>query len=430
MFIIRLFVTSKYREVYADNNASTKMPRFISRHMLDIMETFYANPSSIHSLGQETQKVMNECRSKICKLIKLEGDSSKLIFTSGATESNNAIIHAITRRCRNLVEEKENKKNIITTQIEHASMLEPLEFTEYELRFANVDRYGSIDLNHLESLIDANTAMVCIIMANNEIGTIQDIVEIGNICQKYGIHFHTDMTQVFGKYRIDMRNLPVSSCTMSAHKFYGPKGVGCLIIKDRENVKDQKLIPLLKGGHQEFGYRGGTENLMGVVGMVKALEFCYLCIDKGKAEQIKQMKHKIHSTLKKADSRIIFHCDFKKDNTLYNTLSLSLPVNSRRVIKYMNRDRVFVNVGCACSNGGASKVLKAIGLDDDAINGSMRISLGFLNQKSDADRICASIIKAIDLVEKDMEKEKEQKNNNKNGVSEEYNSGFETCQKN
>lgn len=409
-FIRHFIINRKYNVVYADNNGSTPIEESVKKEMMYVMNNLYSNPSSIHQKGLDARKVLEDDRKALAKMIHI--DPRGIIFTSGASESNNTIIQALCAYHSDSGNNDNNgkKKNIVTTPIEHASISTPLNFVSdqygIEIRFSDVKSNGLIDIDNFASLLDENTIMVCIIMGNNEIGSIQDMTHIGELCQKKGIHLHSDMTQIFGKYKVDIENMILDSCTLSAHKFYGPKGVGCLLFKDV--TKTGSILgkyPLISGGSQENGYRGGTENLVGIHGLVYALQFCYNEIDKGMQGNVREMKKQIMHHLLSVDERIQVLSPLSDEEVLYNTLCISLPCNSRKAITYMNKDKVYVNVGCACSNGSASKVLLALNLPENVVNGSMRISLGFLNQKSDIRRIVDAIIKAIHEVEEEEEEE-------------------------
>lgn len=358
---------------YMDNNASTPMFPVVLRFMAQIMSQNYANPSSIHALGRASRQVINEARAVLAGLVGCA--DSEIVFTSGATESNNLIIRGtmIQRRESHGVGSKAPPPEIITTPIEHASTYQTISSLPYvDVKYTRMDGEGHIDLEHMQTLFNANTAMVCIIMGNNEIGTIQNIPAIAAMCKRYRVHLHCDMTQIFGKYMVNLKTLGVDSATMSAHKFHGPKGVGALYV--RTGVQLQSCIT---GGGQEMSLRGGTENVAGIAGMAKALQECMKMISEKHDLKVRSMRDYIRLELRRLIPGMVVNGDVA--HGLYNTLSVCMPFNSRAMMPYMDQHGIYINVGCACSKGDTSKVLSSIGRTKEQQEGSLRISLGFFN---------------------------------------------------
>ena len=416
---------AEFIEVYADNNATTPLFQEVIEVLVQSYVNFYANASSIHAAGKKSSEALENSREVIASLIGARPE--EMYFTSGATESNNLAIRGLMRvalspafssflnnnetdnnedelslsRLQRVLkrdrEHRQNKKGvkhkIVTTPIEHASVYETAATIdpEIEILHVNVDRKGKIDLAHFTELVDdPEVAMACIIMANNEIGTIQDVHRLSKICKKKGVHFHCDMTQVFGKYIVDLKSLGPDSATMSAHKFHGPKGVGALYVKQGAWIDNTCMT----GGSQEGALRAGTENVSGVCGMAAALQKCHALIAVGRDNEVRQMRDKIRRTLLSKIPGMLVNGD--SESGMYNTLSICLPdVNSRKLIPMLDEHGVYVNTGCACSKGQGSATLKALGLSEKYINGSLRISLGFMTTEEECEHLCKVMLDAL-----------------------------------
>ena len=416
--------------VYADNNASTRpFPEALTASHL-ASDRYFANASSIHAAGRQSREVIDMYRHAIAGMIGAE--SCELIFTSGATESNNLVIRSLVKhelerrrtessgnegrerdrggeREMDMERDRERKTEgrqddrrpgdrssrirIVTTPIEHASIIQTLDSlsADVDVDIVPVDRTGRIDTDAFWTLVRRpGVAMACIILANNEIGTIQDVAALSAACKKARVHLHCDMTQMFGKYEVNMSELGVDSATMSSHKFHGPKGIGALYLRKGVAMSNACMT----GGGQEHAHRGGTENIGGVCGMAVALGMCMTLLKKGDAQRrIFEMREYIRRQLVQRVPGVIVHGP--RQNVLYNTLSVSLPVDSRRLVELLDADDVYVSVGCACSKGKGSQTLKAIGLGEKERRGSLRISLGFFNVPEDCDRIVHSISRGI-----------------------------------
>lgn len=355
--------------IYLDNNGTTKIFEDSLQTMDHVYKYYYGNASGIYSLGSKSKKLLEQCRVKMGKLLNCE--SCEVFFTSGATESNNIAIRGIFSK------HMEKGKHVITCNIEHPSVYETVKSLDgADVTFVKVDNYGKVHLQDLENAIRKDTVLVTIIMGNNEIGTLQDIKAIAKICKRKGVHFHCDMTQTIGKYIIDLKELGVDSATGSAHKFHGPKAAGFLFL--RQGTYFESCI---KGGHQERNMRSGTENIPGIVAMCYSLYLTNVMIQRGKAKEIETMRNWMKEQLLKyvPDAKVNGH----PTDLMYNTLSICLPVNSRKLINMLDKENICVNTGSACSQGKTSSVLDAIGVDPQLQQGSLRISLGFLNTWQD-----------------------------------------------
>jgi cysteine desulfurase len=373
---------------YFDNNATTQVDKRVLKEMEYFLKNNYANPSSIYKLAQEARGAIEKAREQVAKLLNAEPD--EIIFTSGGTESNNTVIKGVALAL------KDKGKHIITTQIEHHAVLNPCKFLEiqgYDVTYLTVDGYGMIDLKELENSIRKDTILISIIFANNEIGTIQNIEEIGKIARKYNIYFHTDAVQAVGKIPIDVKRLNIDFLSLSGHKLYGPKGIGALYSK-----KGVKFISLLHGGEHEKHRRAGTENVAGIVGLGKACEIALNEMEK-EAIKIKKLKEKLENFLRSyfKDIKINGH----PSETLYNTLNFSLPdVNSQDILILLDQYGFCASAGSACSAGipEPSHVLKAIKLPEKYLKGTIRISLGKFNTEKEINKfieIFPDIIKKL-----------------------------------
>jgi len=361
---------------YFDNNATTQVDKRVLKEMEYFLKNNYANPSSIYKIAQEARGAIEKAREQVAKLLNAEPE--EIIFTSGGTESNNTVIKGIALAL------KDKGKHIITTQIEHHAVLNPCKFLEiqgYDVTYLTVDGYGMIDLKELKNSIRKDTILISIIFANNEIGTIQNIEEIGKIARKYNIYFHTDAVQAVGKIPIDVKRLNIDFLSLSGHKLYGPKGIGALYSK-----KGVKFISLLHGGEHEKHRRAGTENVAGIVGLGKACEIDLNEMEK-EAIKIKKLKEKLENFLRSyfKDIKINGH----PSETLYNTLNFSLPdVNSQDILILLDQYGFCASAGSACSAGipEPSHVLKAIKLPEKYLKGTIRISLGKFNTEKEINK--------------------------------------------
>lgn len=267
------------KTVYFDNSATTKTDEEVIKAMLPYLTENYGNPSSIYKIGRENKKAIEEAREKVANVLNCE--TNEIYFTAGGSESDNTAIRGIAYSYKN------KGNHIITSKIEHPAVLETckqLEKEGFEVTYIGVDENGILNLEELKKAIKPTTILISIMFANNEIGTIEPIKEIGKIAKENHIFFHTDAVQAVGSVKIDVKELNIDSLSLSAHKFYGPKGIGALYMK--KGVKFDKFI---KGGHQERNKRAGTENVAGIVGLGKAIEFAYQDLEKH-SQQIKKLR--------------------------------------------------------------------------------------------------------------------------------------------
>ena len=373
------------KKIYLDNNATTPLHPEVLEAMLPGLRENYGNPSSIHSFGRSARVQLDEAREKVACLINAH--SSEIIFTSGGTEANNLALLGVAF--------KDKEKKIITSKIEHPSVLNPcrqLEEQGVEVHYLDVDGSGRIDMDDLESQITESTALISLQHANSETGVLQNIKRASEIARNKGILFHTDAVQSVAKIPFDLKNYPVDLLSISAHKFYGPKGVGALYLRKGTPA----LFSPLCGGNQEKKRRGGTENVAGIMGFGKACELA---------------NENISETSKLADLRDYFQnrvCELiprtelwgDKANRLPNTLNLGFDgVEGDTLLIALDMEGVAVSTGSACSSGTGlpSPVLRAMGIPDEKINSSIRFSLGCSISKLDLDLVVGALVKAVNL---------------------------------
>ena len=311
------------KEVYFDNSATTKLDEEVLKEMMPYLKEHYGNASSIYKIGRQSKEAIEEAREKVAKVLNCETD--EIYFTAGGSESDNTAIRGIAYKYQN------KGKHIITSKIEHPAVLDTcrqLEKEGYEVTYLNVKNDGIIDLEELKQAIKPETILITIMFANNEIGTIQPIKEIGKIAKEHNIIFHTDAVQAVGSELIDVKNMNIDALSMSAHKFYGPKGIGVLYV--RKNVEFQKFI---NGGHQERNKRAGTENVPAIVGLGKAIEIAYKNLNEH-TDKIRKLRDYYISEVQK---RI-------PDITINGNMEERLPGNSNISFKNVDGESLLINL--------------------------------------------------------------------------------------
>ena len=361
------------RRVYFDNNATTPMNPEVLEAMLPFFSQNFGNASSPHSFGREAAEGMAVAREQVAKLIG--ADPKNIVFTSGGTESDNLAIRGVAH-----ASEKKGR-HIITSQIEHPAVLNSCKHLEkqgFEVTYLEVDEYGKIDLDRLRDSIRKDTILITIMHGNNEIGTIQDIGRIGEIAADKGVAFHTDAVQTCGKLPVDVVKSNVALLSISAHKIYGPKGVGALFVK-----KGTRVSPLQVGGHHESNRRAGTENVAGIVGMGKACELARESLSENR-RKLTELRDLLQSELTQRieDTVVNGH----PTDRLPNTLNICFRhVEGESMVMMLDMKGVAVSSGSACSSGSLdpSHVLLAIGLSHEVAHGSLRFSLGAENTRED-----------------------------------------------
>ncbi|SHH86128.1 cysteine desulfurase [Caloranaerobacter azorensis DSM 13643] len=382
-------------EVYLDNSATTRPRDEVIDSMIYMLKSVYGNPSSLHRKGLEAEKEIEKSRTIISKFLGV--DSKEIFFTSGGTESNNIAIQGIIKRYA------KRGKHIITTKIEHPSVLNIFKYYEdkgFEVTYLNVNEKGIIDLKQLEDSITDKTILVSIMMVNNEIGTVQPIKEIVEIIKKKNknVKLHVDGVQAFGKIDIQLKNLGVDVFSFSGHKIHGPKGVGGLYIKN-----GTVLEPIIFGGNQERGLKSGTENTPGIVGLGKAVEIIKNNFEDEKNHILDVKKYFIDKVLEKIDNIKIN--SYTDDRCAPHIVNISfIGVKGEVLLHYLEEDGIFVSTGSACSSHkkGRSHVLKSIGLKEEEIEGAIRFSFAFYNTKEEIEYAVDRLEKSVRDIRKIM----------------------------
>lgn len=360
-------------KVYFDNAATTPLDPEVIKVMLPVMQKQFGNPSSIHSYGREVRSIVENARKTVARL--LNTSPGEIFFTSGGTEANNMAIRCSIHDL--------GVKHAITTHIEHHAVEQTLETLRHEgkveVTYLKVDRKGNISLDELENVLKAKpNSLVSIMHANNELGTLNPIGKIGDLCRKYNAVFHSDTVQTMGHFKHDLKNLPVDFITCAAHKFHGPKGAGFLYINNRVKIR-----PFITGGAQERNMRGGTENVYGIAGLAKALELAYENMDNEK-RHIMDLRSYMIQKISEEIPGIEFNSETEKES-LYTVLNISFPPCDFAEMLLFNLDisGIAVSGGSACSSGSnaGSHVLKGIGADPD--RPSVRFSFSKFNTKEE-----------------------------------------------
>lgn len=364
--------------IYLDHNATTPLHPEVQKAMIAMMEHF-GNPSSLHQIGRSARQKIEAARASIASFIGAEPD--ELIFVGSGSEANNTVLNALACSSTFCRLERKSRNTIITTSIEHPCIIESSKCVMErgtQVHYLRVDEYGKVDLNHLAELLDENTALVSVMYANNEIGTIQDIKTISRMAHAKGALFHTDAVQAVGKIPINVNDLEVDFLTLSAHKIYGPKGIGALYVR-----RGTPFCPMIRGGHQERGRRAGTENTIGIIGFAQAVEMRRMEMD---AEYRRLSEYK--AILKKGISDRIPDVRFNGHPTdaLPGTLNVSFAgAEGESILLYLDLEGIGVSTGSACASGSLdpSHVLLATGIGAELAHGSIRISMGRENTLED-----------------------------------------------
>lgn len=375
------------KNIYLDNNATTKCDEEVLNAMLPYLSNQYGNPSSTYSFGKEVKDEITKARKNIAELIN--ADESEIIFTSCASESN---VTAIMNAVKNYPE----KKHIITTRVEHASIMETMKYLEsvgYEITYLSVNNLGKINLQELEDSIDENTCLIAVMMANNEIGNIYPIKKIGQIAKKHNILFHSDSVQAIGKVKISVKELGVDTLSLSGHKINAPKGIGVLYIKN-----GIPFTPLIFG-HQEKNRRGGTENVAYIIGLGKAVELI-LNDDYESNNKLRQLRDYMESEIQRNIDDVVIYGDL--ENRLPNTSSIAFKgVNAEELLLMLESFNIFVSTGSACNSEIAepSHVLTACNADLNNYS-PIRVSLGKYNTKDEIDTFVKGLINIVNMIRK------------------------------
>lgn len=376
------------RFVYADNAATTPMSESVYNAMKPWLTEFYGNPSSLYRIGNEARRAMQDARAKVAKALNA-ADPSEIIFTGGGSQADNLAITGFVKGAS-----ARDRRHIITSRIEHHAVLytcEALEDEGFTVTYLDVDKQGHVDLEQLKNAISDNTALVTIMAANNEIGTIQDLKAISEIAHAHGALFHTDAVQAVGHMHIDVQAMGIDMLSLSAHKFRGPKGIGALYVK-----KGIALKPLVYGGGQERGLCSGTENVAGMVGLGQAIEDATGDNLDAKMGYVKKLTDKLVSGI--MENIPYTHYTGDPVNRLPGTASFVFEaVEGEGLILRLDFAGICGSTGSACSTGSLdpSHVLMAIGLPHEIAHGSLRLTLGEQNTPEDVDYLIEKVTEVV-----------------------------------
>ena len=376
--------------IYMDHSATTPVKKEVLEEMLPYFSEFYGNPSSVYQLSSKSKLAIDKAREQVAK--GMGAKKNEIYFTGGGSETDNWAIKGIAYRHR------EKGNHIITTKIEHHAVLHTCEYLQkqgFEVTYLDVDEYGMVRLEELEASIKDNTILISIMFANNEIGTIQPIKEIGEIARKHKVLFHTDAVQAVGSVKIDVNEMNIDLLSMSAHKLYGPKGVGALYIR-----QGTRIDPLIAGGAQERNKRAGTENIAGIVGTGKAVELAYEHLEENNSKLI-SLRERLIKGIQDNISHVRLNGHPEK----------RLPGNVNFCFQFIEGEALLLSLdmvgvagssGSACTSGSLdpSHVLLSIGLPHEIAHGSLRLSLGLSNTEEEVDYVVDQLIGIVDRLRK------------------------------
>ena len=370
------------RHIYMDNNATTPLHPEVKQAMVEAMEIF-GNPSSLHDFGRQARQLVESAREQTASFIGANPD--EIIFVGSGSEANNTVLSVVSCQSKQCEHKFHGASEIITTTIEHPCILETskcLKERGVEVHYIDVDEYGKINLEQFMDVISEKTRLVSVMMANNEIGTIQDMKTIGQITHEHNALFHTDAVQAVGKIPVNVQDLDVDFLTLSGHKMYGPKGVGGLYVR-----KGAPFCPLIRGGHQERGRRAGTENTLGIVGFGKAIEMRSREME-AEERRLLELKTVLRKGIEERipDVHVVGH----QTDCLPGTLNVSFEgAEGEAILLYLDLEGIAVSTGSACASGSLdpSHVILATGLPVEWAHGSVRISMGRENTMEDVEYV-------------------------------------------
>lgn len=380
------------KNIYLDHCATTPPHPEVVEAMLPYLNENFGNPSSIYSFGRQAKTAIEEARKQVASLIG--ADPSEILFTSGGTESDNLALRGIAYA------KKRDGKHIITSLIEHSAVLTTCNYLESEgfiegknfrVTYLPVDKFGLVDPDQVKKAITGDTILISIMQANNEIGTIEPIKEIGEIAREKGICFHTDAVQAVGKIPVNVEDLKVDLLSLSGHKIYGPKGIGALYVK-----KGIKIVPLFYGGHQEQNLRAGTENVPAIVGLGMACEIASRNMEEN-AKHLTKLRNRLEAGIMQKINhvRINGHPIRRLPHILHLCFEL---IEGEAMLLNMDMKGIQVSTGSACTSGSfePSYVLIAVGMDPRLAHGSLRLSLGKNNTEEDIDNTIEALAHVVE----------------------------------
>lgn len=371
--------------VYMDHAATTFTKKEVLDEMLPYFTEEFGNPSSVYSFSRTTKKAIESAREKVAKAIGAKAD--EIFFTGGGSEADNWAIKGVAFANR------KKGNHIITTKIEHHAVLHTCEFLEkngFEVTYLPVDEYGMVNVDDVKKAITDKTILISVMFANNEVGTIEPIKEIGEIAHEKGIYFHTDAVQAVGNVPIDVDAMNIDLLSLAAHKFYGPKGVGALYIR-----KGVKIDNLIHGGGQEKGRRAGTENIPGIVGLGKAIEMATSDIE-GHSQKLMAMRDKMIKGIQEniPYAKLNGHSEKRLPGNINFSFSF---IEGESMLLLLDQKGICASTGSACSSGSLepSHVLMAMGLPHELAHGSLRLTLGDLTKEEDIDYVLDALKEVV-----------------------------------
>lgn len=372
--------------VYADNAATTRIAPQVLDAMLPYLKEEYGNPSTLYKLGREAKIAIEKAREQVAQVIGAKAE--EIFFTGSGTEADNMALKGVLYGPAG-----KGKKHLITTKIEHHAILHTamaLEKEGFQVTFLDVDKNGRVDLEELKQAITPDTALVSIMAANNEVGTIQPIEEIGKICREKGVLFHTDAVQAFGHMPLDVNKMNIDLLSLSAHKINGPKGSGALYIR-----RGLGLRPVIEGGGQERNRRSGTENVAGIVGLGQAAQLAMETMEEESA-RLKALAKKLTDGVLQIPETILTG---DPENRLPGACSFAISaIEGESLVLYLDMEGICTSTGSACATGSLdpSHVLMAIGLSHEVSHGSLRVTLGRFNTEEEVDYIIETLPKVVE----------------------------------
>jgi cysteine desulfurase len=388
------------KTIYLDNAATTPLDERVLEAMLPWLKDEYGNASSVHKYGRDAKVLLEDARDVIADFIGAR--SSEIYFTSGGTEANNFAIKGMAFHQLGFTPDgvEKRKYHIISTAIEHLAVIDTLEYLKnrfgFEITYLKTNTYGEIDLSELKDSVTDDTFLISVMHSNNELGVINNIADISEIAKKRDALLHTDSVQSIGKVNFNVNELYCDTATLSAHKIYGPKGIGALYVR-----RDTSIDKFIHGGKQERNMRGGTENIAAIAGFKKAVELMKKEMDSD-IEKYKLLKRKLIYMLNETFGDKVIINSHEKKNSLHNIVNLSfnpakINIDADAILIKLDLKGIAVSSGSACTSGSVqpSHVLKAIGYDDTSAKSSLRISFGRFNNESDVDKLTEALSKII-----------------------------------
>jgi len=378
------------RRVYMDHNATTPLHPDVKKTLVEAMEAF-GNPSSMHAYGREARELVEKARGTVAAFIGARPE--EMVFVGSGSEANNTVLNILgcaSRGCKCIVHDR---REVVTTRIEHPCVLETaacLEQRGERVKYIGVDGYGTIKLDQLEDAITGDTAVVSVMAANNEVGTIQDMKAISELVHRKGALLHTDAVQAIGKLPMKVDESGIDYLSFSGHKIYGPKGVGALYVR-----KGAPYCPFIRGGHQERGRRAGTENSLGIIGLAKAVEMRRVEME-SEHSRLLELKARLKGGIEKRIADVSFNGH--PTDALPGTVNASFAgAEGEAILLYLDLAGIAVSTGSACASGSLdpSHVLLAMGLEAEQAHGSVRMSMGRSTTREDVDYVVENLEEVI-----------------------------------